>query len=250
MSTTIIDIILTVMILIVAALYAAVGQAGATGYLAVMALVGVAPDMMKPSALTLNVLVAAIGSVRFAHAGLLHWRSFYPFAVLGAPFSLIGGTINMPASYYNPVVGVILLLAAMQLIRSARGTARHDLDAPSTPPFLSALIAGAIIGFISGMTGTGGGIFLAPLILLFGWVDTRRTVAVSAAYNLLNSAAALLGAMASITHLPAGLPWWLVAAGVGGLLGSWLGARHLSATTLRYVLAALLLVSGFKMILV
>ena len=250
MSLTIIDIVLTVLILIVAALYAAVGQAGATGYLAVMGLVGVAPDMMKPAALTLNILVATIGSVRFARAGLLHWRSFYPFAVLGAPFSLIGGAINIPAYYYNPVVGIILLLASIQLIRSARGSARHDLHAPPTPPFLSALVAGAVIGFISGMTGTGGGIFLAPLILLFGWVDTRRTAAVSAAYNLLNSTAALLGASASITRLPTGLPWWLVAAGIGGLLGSWLGARHLSVTTLRYILAALLMVSGIKMILV
>jgi hypothetical protein len=249
MSVATIEITLTVPILIVAAFYAAVGQAGATGYLAVMGLVGLAPGVMKPSALALNILVAAIGSVRFARAGLLQWRSFYPFAVLGAPFSLIGGAVNIPPSYYNPVVGTVLLVAAAQLIRSARSTVRHDLQAPPTPPFLPALVAGAVIGFISGTTGTGGGVFLAPLILLFGWVDTRRTAAVSAAYNLLNSAAALLGTWAAVRGLPTELPWWLAAAGLGGLLGSWLGARHLSPAALRYILASLLLVSGAKMLL-
>jgi uncharacterized membrane protein YfcA len=244
------DIILTVSILIVAALYAAVGQAGATGYLALMGLAGITPDVMKPTALALNILVAAIGSVRFAHAGLLRWRTFYPFAVLGAPFSWIGGAVNIPVAYYNPVVGMILLVAAAQLIRSACGTIRHDGHAPSVPPFLPSLLAGATIGFVSGTTGSGGGIFLAPLILLFGWVNTRRTAAVSAAYNLLNSVAALLGTWASVTHLPTALPWWLPAAGLGGSFGSWLGGWHLSAATLRYILASLLLVSGARMLLV
>ena len=243
------DTILTVSILIVAALYAAVGQAGATGYLAIMGLAGLTPDVMKPTALALNILVAGIGSVRFARAGLLRWRTFYPFAVLGAPFSWIGGVVNIPAAYYNPVVGIILLVAALQLVRSARGTVRHDEQAPSQPPFLLALIAGAAIGFVSGTTGSGGGSFLAPLILLFGWVDTRRTAAVSAAFNLLNSVAALLGTCSTVTHLPAALPSRLAAAGLGGLAGSWMSGRHLSASTLRYILASLLLLSGVKMVL-
>jgi uncharacterized membrane protein YfcA len=124
------------------------------------------------------------------------------------------------------------------------------MGTPSRPPFLPSLRGGATIGFVSGTTGSGGGIFLAPLILLFGWVDTRRTAAVSAAYNLLNSVAALLGTWAWVSHLPTALPWWLVVAGLGGFFGSWLGGLHLSAATLRYILASLLLVSGAKMLLV
>ena len=144
--------------------------------------------------------------------------------------------------------GGILLLAALDLARSmwtARGTAGKTKAVE--PPFIPALASGAAIGFLSGMTGTGG-IFLAPLILLMGWVETRRTAAVSAAYNLLNSAAALAGAWTSFTALPSALPWWLAAAGVGGAVGAWLGSRHLPTATLRYLLSAILALSGMKML--
>lgn len=233
---------------VIALLYASVGQAGATGYIAVMALIGFAPEVIKPTALALNVLVAAIGTLRFAHAGLLTWRTCYPFAILGAPFSLWGGATSLPASIYQPVVGGLLLIAAFQMIASARSAAQLDEHAPKHPPFLPSLAAGAGIGFISGATGVGGGIFLAPLMLMFGWADTRQAAAVSVIFNLLNSAAALAGAWATLPSLPTALPWWLLAAGVGGLLGSYLGIRHLPATALRYVLAALLLAAGVRML--
>jgi uncharacterized membrane protein YfcA len=233
---------------IIAALYSSVGQAGGTGYVAVMGLAGLGPDVIKPTALALNILVAAIGSIRFARAGLLTWRSCYPFAVLGAPFSVLGGVINLPASIYQPLVGAMLLLAAVQMVRSARNAEQLDRGAPSDPPFLFALLAGGGIGFISGITGVGGGIFLAPLILTFGWVSTRQSAAVSAIFNLLNSTAALAGAWAVLPALPANLPEWLLAVGIGGLLGSWLGVQHLPATALRYVLALLLVVAGLRMV--
>lgn len=240
---------LTALILVIATLYAAVGQAGASGYLAVMGIVGLDPATMKPTALALNLLVATIGTIRFARAGLFTWRAFYPFGVLGMPFSFLGGTMHLPPQLYYPLVGAILLLAALELARStwvARGTpGRTDTAAP---PFLPALTAGAAVGFLSGMTGTGGGIFLAPLILLMGWVETRRAAAVSAAYNLLNSAAALAGTWTTASTLPAALPWWLAAAGAGGAVGAWLGSRHLPTAILRYLLAAILALSALKML--
>jgi len=111
------------------------------------------------------------------------------------------------------------------------------------------MLVGGIVGFVSGITGVGGGIFLAPLVLLFGWVETRRASAVSTVFNLLNSAAALAGAWATIPAFPALLPWWLVSVGLGAVIGSWLGAHHLPPKVLRVILAVLLLVSGLRMVL-
>jgi uncharacterized membrane protein YfcA len=233
---------------IIAALYSSVGQAGGTGYVAAMGLVELGPDVIKPTALALNILVAAIGSVRFAKAGLLTWRACYPFAVLGAPFSVLGGATNLPASIYQPVVGVLLILAAAQMIRSARSAAQLDKNAPTHPPFLLALLTGGGIGFVSGITGVGGGIFLAPLVLSLGWVATRQASAISVVFNLLNSVAALAGAWAVLPGLPTALPWWLLAVGLGGFLGSWLGVQRIPTNMLRYILATLLIAGGLRMV--
>jgi uncharacterized membrane protein YfcA len=242
------DVYLSIIFSITAALYASVGQAGGTGYVAVMGLLNYGPDVIKPTALALNILVAGIGCWRFARAGLLTWRSCYPFAILGAPFSVVGGATHLPAALYQPIVGVLLLLAAVQIVRSAASAAQKDRQAAATPPFLPSLLAGAGIGFVSGVTGVGGGIFLAPLVLTFGWIETRQASAVSAVFNLLNSVAALAGVWATMPGFPAALPWWFVAVGLGGFLGSWLGVRHLPPVALRYILALLLLAAGVRMV--
>jgi len=145
-------------------------------------------------------------------------------------------------------VGALLLLASAQMIRSAPAAAHLDQKVPMAPPFMASLLAGGAIGFVSGITGVGGGIFLAPVVLSFGWIDTRQTSAVSATSNLLNSAAALAGTWATLPGLPEPLPWRLLAVGVGGFIGSWLGSRQLSATVLRYILAALLITAGVRML--
>jgi uncharacterized membrane protein YfcA len=239
------DVLLGGLFLLVAALYASVGQAGASGYLAVMGVLGLPPEVMKPAALALNVLVAAIGTVMFRRAGLLSWRTFYPFAVLGFPFSLLGGAIHLPGQVYYPAVGIVLIASAGLMLRRRSGT-----ELPTAgPPFLPALFAGAAIGLVSGITGTGGGVFLAPVILAMNWVSPRRTAAVTAAYNLLNSAAALAGSWAALGSLPGALPLWLAAAGVGGLIGALLGSRLLPERGLKYLLAAVLLASGLRLLM-
>ena len=238
-----------VLFAVIALLYASVGQAGGTGYVAVMGLLNYGPEVIRPTALALNILVAAIGYWRFARAGLLSWRSYYPFAILGAPFSVVGGATHLPANTYQPVVGFLLLLAALQMIRSARSADLEHGEVPSSPPFVPALLAGAAIGFVSGVTGVGGGIFLAPLVLTFGWIETRQAVAISTVFNLLNSVAAFGGLWATMPGLPAPLPLWLVAVGVGGMLGSWLGAFYFRPTTLRVILAVLLMTAGVRMLL-
>ncbi|WP_036028804.1 sulfite exporter TauE/SafE family protein [Bradyrhizobium yuanmingense] len=241
--------LLSLVFALVAGSYASVGQAGGTGYVAVMGLAGFTPDVIKPTALALNILVAGIGCSRFYRAGLLTWRSCYPFGMLGAPFSLLGGAIHLPAALYQPIVGALLLLAAAQMLRMARFTSLQDKGAPHRPPFMASLLAGGVIGLVSGITGVGGGIFLAPLILWLGWTETRKASAVSAAFNLLNSAAALAGTWATMPTLPTTLPWWLAAVGFGALIGSWLGVHHLPPKVLRIILSALLLAAGLRMIL-
>jgi uncharacterized protein len=194
------------------------------------------------------VLVSAIGCIRFYRLGLLTWRSAYRFAVLGLPFSLLGGALHLPPSAYQPVVGTLLLVAGVQMVRSALATKSLDRAAPDAPPFLGSLLVGGVIGLVSGVTGVGGGIFLAPLVLSLGWATTRQTAAISVVFNLVNSAAALAGAWATLPRLPARLPVWLVCVGFGGLLGSWMGALHLNPRTLRLLLAFLLLTAAARMI--
>jgi uncharacterized membrane protein YfcA len=180
------------------------------------------------------VLVSAIGCVRFYRLGLLTWRSAYPFALLGLPFSLLGGALHLPPPACQPVVGVLLLVAGLQVARSALATKPLDHAAPDAPPFLGSLLVGGVIGLVSGVTG--GGIFLAPLVLSLGWATTRQTAAISVVLNLVNSASALAGTWATLPQLPARLPVWLLCVGSGGLLGSWMGALHLHPRTLRVLL--------------
>lgn len=243
------DFLFALALAVVAVLYSAVGQAGGTGYIAVMGIAGLDPAIIKPTALALNVLVSAIGCLRFYRAGLLTWRACYPFAVLGLPFSLIGGALHLPAAIYQPVVGTLLLAAGLQMVRSARKARSHEHTELQAPPFLAALLAGGVIGLVSGITGVGGGIFLAPLVLAFAWATVRQTGAISAMFNLMNSAAALAGAWATMPLLPTALPVWLAWVGIGGLLGSWLGTRHMNPCALRLLLAALLLGASGRMLL-
>lgn len=231
---------------IVALLYSSVGQAGGTGYVALMGLAGFAPAVIKPSALALNILVSAIGCVRFYRAGLATWRTCYPFAILGLPFSLIGGALHLPAAVYQPVVGILLLIAGAQMLRpvSRRGGDAHSKG----PPFMPSLAAGGVLGIVSGVTGVGGGIFLAPLVLGLGWAGPRQVAAISAVFNFLNSGAALAGAWATMPALPAELPLWLLCVGVGGYIGSWFGAFYFKPQTLRSILAFLLIAGALRMI--
>jgi uncharacterized membrane protein YfcA len=242
------EILFSIALVVTAAAYAAVGQAGATGYIAAMGLAGYTPDVIRPAALALNTLVAAIGTVRFAQAGFISWRSTYPFIILGLPLSVLGGVTHIPPSVYYPLVGLLLLVAAWQMFRSARSASASDNRTPDLPPVAASVFAGGIIGFVAGMTGIGGGIFIAPLVLSFGWLGMRQTAGLSAVFNFLNSAAALAGLWSTSLAFPRDLPWWLAAVTVGAVFGAWLGTKHLTPRLLRYVLAALLLTGGLWML--
>jgi uncharacterized membrane protein YfcA len=239
-------VILTVLILATALLYASVGHAGASGYLAVMAVMGLAPSIMKPTALVLNILVAAIATFKFYRANCFSWAIFWPFAITSIPFAFIGGAIMLPNNIYKFIVGLILLYAAYRLYRATK------IVPPVTSrpiPLGLGLLSGSGIGLLSGLTGTGGGIFLSPLLIFMGWAETRQTSGVSAAFILANSLAGLLGQLVSLAYLPNALPLWLFAAAIGGWVGADYGSRRLASTDLRRLLALVLVIAALKLML-
>jgi uncharacterized protein len=239
------DVILPCLIFAAALLYSTVGHAGASGYLAAMALCSVAPEAMKPAALTLNIFVAVITTVQFSRAGHMRWRLLWPFAVASVPCAFLGGQIELAPHIYRPIVAVVLLASAVRLAWTVR---RVD-DAGAPPPIWLALPVGAGLGFVSGLTGVGGGIFLSPLFLLCRWAGIRTTAAVSAAFILVNSIAGLLGHAGASRALPPQLWLWAIAAVAGGTIGSWLGSRRAAPSSLRLLLVAVLIVAGTKLLL-
>ncbi len=240
-------IFLSIFIFAAGLLYSSVGHAGASGYLAAMALFGLAPDVMKPAALTLNILVATIAAFQFYRAGFFSWNKFWPFAVSSIPFAFIGGAISLPEHYYKLIVGIVLLFAAYHFFRQ-RQTAIANASSPVPVPL--AVLSGAGIGLLSGIVGVGGGIFLSPLILFMGWAGTKQTAAVAAAFILMNSIAGLAGQLSSMRYLPAEIYPWAFAALLGGIIGSGLGSRRLANSTLYGLLAVVLVFAGVKFIIV
>lgn len=229
-----------------AALYSTVGHGGASAYLAILALFSVAPDVMRPTALTLNLVVSGFAVVRFALAGQINPRLLAIFAVTAAPAAFLGGAITVPPDIYRPLVGLVLLFAAARLLWRPRVLA----DRAVRPPSLAiALPSGAALGLLAGLTGTGGGIFLSPLIILFGWEEPRRTSGVAAGFILINSLAGLAGNVAAVRDLPPELPWFVGAVAVGALLGTWLGVRRLPRDRLLQWLGLVLAIAGAKLLL-
>ncbi|HXH01098.1 MAG TPA: sulfite exporter TauE/SafE family protein [Xanthomonadaceae bacterium] len=234
----------------VAILYSSVGHAGASGYLASMALLGFAPEQMRPTALALNLLVGGIGLIRFWRGGHVQWRNVLPFVLASAPAAFFAAQIKIPKETYSMLLGLILLAAAVGVFRSARTA--QDADAKSIGrhvPWLPGLLIGAAIGTLSGITGTGGAIFLTPLLLFAHWMPTRDASGTSVAFVWINSLTALAGLMQTQQTLPAALPWWLGAVTIGALVGTQLGLKWLPVRALRYSLSAVLLVAAGKLLL-
>lgn len=239
------DIILAALILVAALLYSLVGHGGASGYLAVMALAGMSPDVMKPTALTLNILVAAIAITKYYRVDAFSWQLFWPFAIASMPFAYLGGALTLPGHIYKPLVGVVLVYSAWRSFRTAHFPARVSI---ARPPMLVLLFAGAALGFLSGLSGVGGGIFLSPLLLFFRWADVKVASGIAAAFILVNSIAGLLGVLTSAPALPPALPYWAIAAVVGGFVGAEFGSKRLGNPTIQKLLAVVLLIAGVKMI--
>jgi uncharacterized protein len=243
-------ITLCTLLFLAAATYSAVGHAGASAYIAAMALYGLSPLVMKPTALVLNIFVASLTTYRMYRAGLVDMKTVAPFVVGSIPLAYIGGGIQLPGHWYRVLIGVMLLFAAYRLWVSAKVDTTHDALEMKRTPVAAAVGIGAFIGLLSGLTGTGGGIFLSPLIVMLGWVSIRRASGVAAPFILLNSIAGLAGNVAMARVLPHELPYYLAAAMCGAVLGTKLGIQWLPPHILRRVLALVLLVAALKFMLV
>ena len=246
MDVTVELVVMSVLLFIGAVLYTSVGHGGASAYIGIMALFGIAAEVIRPTALTLNILVSALASYRFMKAGFFDFKSFLPIALGAVPAAFVGGYLTVSAAFYQTLVGLILLYAASRFILT------KDISPNETAkgvPFAGGLMVGILIGFLSGLTGTGGGIFLSPLLLFMNWTTTKVTSGVAAVFILANSSAGLLGNITSVRNLPAEILFFGPAVLLGALIGTSLGTRLLPNVWVRRGLGLVLVIAGLKMIL-
>ncbi len=245
-----IDLLLAALFFCVATLYASVGHAGASGYIAAMALLDFAPEQVRPTALALNLLVGGIGLFRWWRGGHVRWRNVLPFVLASAPAAFFAAQIRLPRESYSVLLGIVLLVAAIGVFRSAAQAETSDAEtAGRKVPWLPGLVVGGGIGVLSGLTGTGGAIFLTPLLLFARWMPTREASGTSVAFVWINSLTALTGLLHATGTLPKMLPLWLGVVAVGAVLGSQMGLKWLPVRQLRYALGLVLLVAAGKLLL-
>ncbi|MFM8441678.1 MAG: sulfite exporter TauE/SafE family protein [Acidobacteriota bacterium] len=237
------QLLIPVFIFLVAALYASVGHGGASGYLAVMGLLSVPSIVSRPSALFLNLFVASIAAFKYHQAGFFDRKLFIKFAALSIPMAFVGGRIQISPDTYRLALGAVLLVAALRLAFDLKESNKHF-----AAKWIPALFIGGTIGLLSGMVGVGGGIFLTPLLVLFGWSDMKNAAGISAMFILVNSAAALASKPTDLLSLPTDSVFWVASAVTGGILGASLGSRRLSTLTMRRILASVLIFAAIKMI--
>lgn len=231
---------------IVAFLYAAVGHGGASGYLALMALFSFAPEEMKPTALLLNLFVAAISFFHYWRADYFNWKLFLAFAVSSIPLSYLGGKMNIDPKIYKITLGVLLIFAILKMLNVFGKEALKVKKVNLT----FALTLGGIIGFFSGLIGIGGGIILSPVILLLNWGKVKEAAAVSALFIWVNSAAGMAGQLEKGVELSTESWIYALIAIIGGFFGGYIGSVKMNNTAVRYLLAFVLLLASVKLFVV
>ena len=231
---------------VVSFLYSAVGHGGASGYLALMALFAFPHHIMKPTALLLNIVVAGIAFYFYYKQGYFRKKLFLYFAMASIPLAYLGGSIHIDASIYKKILALLLVFAILKML----GFFGKDTAKRNRARILPALLIGSLIGFFSGLIGIGGGIILTPVILLLHWGTMKEAAAVSALFIWVNSVAAMAGHLTqNVTFNPA-LIYWVLVAITGGLAGGYYGSKIGSNTTLKYVLAFVLIIACVKLVFV
>lgn len=274
---------------VVAFLYSAVGHGGASGYLALLSLHDIAPEYMKPIALVLNLLVSGMAFIQFYRQGHFLWRLFLPIALFSVPMAYWGGLTPLKDLWYQRGLGVFLLVSVAMMLWPrdsgvGQGTSSNDGDVSNNGGGTLwnrqtgiAAFMGAVIGYVSGLLGIGGGILLSPVLLMIRWTQQKQTAAISAAFIFVNSAAGLLGFVQQHTpwiidsqktggeadaemagRCAFGDPWFAVVAILsvlilpvllGGFFGSWYGAKKFDQTVMKYILCVVLLIAAIKLLL-
>ena len=233
-----------ILLFLVAFLYASVGHGGASGYLALMAIFSIAPDVMKPTALLLNLFVSLTSFIQFYRGGYFRMKLFLPFALASVPFAFIGGMISIDASMYKQVLGWLLLLPVIRFFFFNNVEVKEQKD----HSLIIALVIGAVIGFLSGLIGIGGGIILSPVLLLLRWADMKQTAAISALFIFVNSLSGLAGQFTKGIHFTTDMYLYVFIAFAGGLAGAYFGAARLKQRMLKYMLATVLLIAAVKLL--
>jgi uncharacterized membrane protein YfcA len=239
------SIFFLLLLFIVAFLYAAVGHGGASGYLALMAVFGMLPEIMKPTALLLNLFVSLSAFLLFYKEGHFKWKIFLPFALASIPFSFLGGMISLDASIYKKILGILLLIPVVRLAAFPN----NDINDLKQSTFFLSLLIGACIGFLSGLIGIGGGIILSPVLLLLAWTNQKQTAAISALFIFVNSLSGLAGQLTKGINFQSEMFILVGVAFAGGSVGAWLGAKKFNQNILKHLLATVLLMASVKLLL-
>lgn len=237
-------ILFYILMFLVAFLYSSVGHGGASGYLALMAIFSIAPDVMKPTALLLNLFVSLTSFIQYYRGKHFNWKLFLPFAITSVPLAFIGGLITVDTFLYKKILGVLLLIPIIRFLFFSNVSVQ-DLKKSSIG--LSLLI-GAAIGFLSGLVGIGGGIILSPVILLLKWADMKQTAAISALFIFVNSISGLTGQLTKGIHFSPDMYAYVGVAFVGGICGAYFGSLRFNQSILKYLLAIVLMMAAYKLL--
>ncbi|MEI7526444.1 MAG: sulfite exporter TauE/SafE family protein [Mariniphaga sp.] len=230
---------------VIAFLYSSVGHGGGTGYLALLALWGIAPLLLKPTALTLNVFVSAIAFYCYYKAGYFKWKLIFPFLISSIPCAYLGALTRVNPSTYKIILGIFLLIAIGRMLLISNAITEKSIKIP----FIPAVVIGAMLGFFSGMIGIGGGIILSPIIILFHWANVKESAAASALFIFLNSLSGLSALVTGGFKFDQHLLIWITVGIIGGIAGSYIGSFRLKPNKLKFVLAAVLLLASIKLII-
>ena len=241
-----ISILFLVLLFFIAMLYSSVGHGGASGYLALMALFHFAPEVMRPSALLLNVFVSLIAWLQYSRTVELNKKLFFWLIAGSIPAAFAGALISVDNVVYKQILGVLLVFQAVRML----GFMKADFHGIKQPEMIPAILLGIAIGLISGMIGIGGGIILSPLLIMLGWANIRQTALISALFIFLNSLSGLSGLFVKGANFDSVLYIWIIVALGGGLIGSWLGSKKFHPATLKTLLGVILIVAGLKLILI
>ena len=239
------EILIFPAIFLAAFFYSSVGHGGASGYLALMTVFGYEPELLRSSALLLNVFVSGIAFYQYYRKGFFRWKLFFPFAAASVPMAFLGASITVNPLLYKKVLGVCLIFAVLRMV-GVFGKSGGEVKEMS---LFWGLLIGALLGFVSGMIGIGGGIILSPVILLFHWAKMKETAAVSALFIFVNSIAGLSGLLYAGTLFYDKIYIWVIIAVLGGILGAYMGASRLTDLKLKYFLALVLIFASVKLLI-